>query len=697
VFHSTENFCVETTWAAPALTLMVIAGACGAAPAADATARADHVSSAHEGGVNLNVKPGDDFFAYANGDWLKATEIPRGKNRWGARNEIEERAKYQLSSLVEAAAMRPSGSYQRQVADFYRAYLNEGVIESKGIDTIKPLLSRIDDVHDKEALTRLLGSDVRADGDPLNFGVVESSHIFGLSVESGIHGEKNHFAYLIQGGLGLPDRDYYLNTSPQMRAVRVKYQAYIGRALELAGLDHAAQRAEQVMLLETALARSHSTAEESGKEGNADNHWSRADFSNRARGMDWSLFFAAAGLSKQTNFVAWQPGAVTGTAALVASSPLDAWKDYLRFHVIDRYADVLPRAFAKPAFTIPADNVSVVPAQSPREQRAMDATSKALPDAVGRMYVERYFSAETKAKVQTIVANVIDAFCKRVETAQWMTPATKKQALLKLKAMHYDVGYPEKWTDYSDLTIDASDALGNLQRVSDWNYRNALMKLDQPNDMREWVLPPQTVAAVFNPLQNGYNFAAALLQAPKFDRAASDAANYGAIGAIFGHEVSHSVDLLGAQYDAQGAAHRWWTDEDRARFGAASAALVDQFSTYRPFPDLSINGTLTLSENVADLGGLAAAFDAYRHTLGSKAADKAYVRPLDRQFFIGFAREMRVKMRDDDLRTRAATNDHAPENYRVSTVRNLDAWYDAFDVLPGQRLYLEPKARVRIW
>jgi putative endopeptidase len=697
VFHSTKNSRIETAWAASALALLAIAGVCGAAPVADAATRADHVSSAHESGVDPSVKPGDDFFAYANGDWLKTTEIPAGKNRWGARNEIDEKARSQLAFLVKEAATRPPGSDRRKVADFYRAYLSDDVIEAKGISPIKPLLSRIDDVHDKKALTRLLGSDLRADGDPLNFGVVESSQVFGLSVENGIHGEQNHFAYLIQGGLGLPDRDYYLNASPQMQALRGKYQTYIGRALELAGFGHAAQRAEEVMRLETALARSHSTAEESGKEGNADNHWSRADFSKRAPGIDWSLFFAAAGLSKQTNFVAWQPGALTGTAALVASSPLDAWKDYLRFHVIDRYADVLPGTFAKPVFAIQGAGASTAAAQSPREQRAMDATSQALPDAMGRMYVEKYFPAETKAKVQSIVADVIDAFAKRVETAQWMTPATKKQALLKLRAMHFDVGYPEKWADYSGLTIDAGEAFGNLQRVSDWNYRHALMKLDQPNDMREWVLPPQTVAAVFNPLQNGYNFAAGLLQAPKFDRAASDAANYGALGAIFGHEVSHSVDLLGAEYDAQGAAHRWWTEEDKARFDAASAALVNQYSGYHPFPDLAINGKLTLSENVADLGGLAAAFDAYRRTLGSKAADKDYVRQQDRQFFIGFARQMRVKMRDDALRTQVASNDHAPENYRVSTVRNLDAWYDAFDVQPGQRLYLEPKARVRIW
>jgi predicted metalloendopeptidase len=381
----------------------------------------------------------------------------------------------------------------------------------------------------------------------------------------------------------------------------------------------------------------------------------------------------------------------------VASYSLEAWKDYLRFHLIDRYAEVLPRAFAAQAFSMDEGNVSGASKQTTREQRGMDAINKAMPEALGRMYVEKYFSSESKARLRAIVANVIGAFEKRIEAVAWMTPATKVQALSKLKTMYFGVGYPEHWTDYSTLFIDAGDAVGNLRRAAQWRYRNALIKLDQPTDITEWVIPPQTVAAIYLPQQNAYNFSAALLQAPKFNPAASDAASYGAIGAIAGHEISHFVDSLGANYDSDGGMRLWWTNADKANFEASSAALANQFSSYRPFPDLSINGRLTLTENIADLGGLAAAFDAYRRTLGSKANDEDYVRTQDRQFFIGFARAWRVKVRGDALRAQVTSSDHAPENFRVSTVRNMDAWYDAFDVLPGQQLYLEPKARVRIW
>jgi putative endopeptidase len=674
--------------------VLLLGTACchGAASVADAGAGAAPTAPPHEIGVNADIKPGDDFYAYANGDWLKTTEIPADRSRWGARNEIDEKTRVQLASLVEEAAARPSGSFQRKVADFYAAYLTDSVIEAKGITSIKPLLNRIDGVHDKAALARLLGSGLRVDVDPLNFGVYECSHLFGLSVERGIHGEKKYFGYLLQGGLSLPDRDYYLNNTPQMEALRAEFLGNIGRALKLAGFDRVEPRAAAVMELETAIARAHGTREESSNEQNADNHWALADFPSKAPGMDWPAFFAAAGLAKQKDLVAWQPGAIKGEAALIASYPLQTWKNYLRFHVIDRYADVLPRAFA-----MHNGDAAGAPKIAPREERAMVATNRAMPDAVGRMYVEKYFPGELKVKAQAIVANVIGAFAQRIETIDWMSPATKTLAVSKLNAMYFGVGYPEKWADYSRLTINASDPVGNLQHVADWDYQNALVKLDQPTDATEWVTPPQTVSAYSIPLQNAYNFCAALLQAPKFDPTASDAANYGAIGAILGHEVSHFVDLLGAEYDAQGGIHHWWTSEDKAQFEAVSQPLVKQFSSYSPFPDLAINGKLTLSENIADLGGLAAAFDAYRRTLGNRGNDKNYVRQQDRQFFIGFARAWRVKLRDDALRTQVATNDHAPENFRVSTVRNLDAWYDAFDVVPGQRLYLEPTARVRIW
>jgi putative endopeptidase len=665
--------------------------------AAGAPAAAVPVNRDADAKVDTTIHPGDDFFAYANGAWLQATAIPAGKERWNARTEIEELTRRQMAKLIDDTASAPAGSDARKVADFRAAYSNEAAIEARGLASLKPLLDGIERVHDKVALARLLGSEMRADVDPLNWGVYNSSHLLGLSVEAGLHGEKTNLALLLQGGLGLPDRDRYVSAAADMQALRAKYREYIGRMLALAGFDRAAQRAEAVMALETAIARSHATPEASGKESNVDNVWPRADFARQAPGMDWPAFFDAAALSKQETFIVWQPDAVKGAAALVDSQPLTAWLDYLRFHVIDQHADVLPRAFAEQAFAFHGKDVSGQQQQIPRAERALQATRQALSGALGRLYVERHFPPEMKARVQAIVTNVAAAFQQRIEAVKWMSPASKTVALAKLQTLRFEVGYPAKWQDYSSLDVDPLDAMGNLRRVAQWNHRNTLARLGQPVDKTEWWIAPQTVGAVLLFQQNAYNFAAALLQAPKFDPTASDAANYGAIGAIAGHEISHFVDTLGADYDAAGGKTHWWTAEDTANFQTATAPLVAQFSSYRPFADMAIDGQLTLVENVADLAGLAAAFDAYRRTLGSKVNDKEYVRQLDRQFFIGFARSWRSKAREDALRRQVASNDHAPENFRISTVRNIDAWYDAFDVRPGQRLYLEPQARVRIW
>lgn len=658
-----------------------------------AAAQAPH---ADEGGVDINIKPGDDFFAYANGGWLKSTEIPAGKARWGARDEIAELTRQRVMQLLADAAAESAGSNARKVADFRAAYLNEAAIEAKGIGPIKPLLDQIDRVRDKAALTRLLGSCLRADVDPLNVGVYSSAHLLGLAVQASIHGETTYVAFLLQGGLGLPDREHYLSTEVRMQALRTQYQEYIARMLTAIDIDRtasASKRAEAVMALETAIAQSHTSREVSGEDHNADNLWTRADFARQAPGMDWSAFFAAANLSKQKTFVAWQPSAVKGAAALVSSQPLQAWKDYLRFHVVHARADVLPKNFAEQALAI--RKATAEPAT--RAQRAVDATQSAMSEALGRMYVERYFPATHKARVQVIATNVVAALAQRIEAVTWMSPHSKMMAQAKLKTQYFGVGYPDKWQDYSDLTVDPEDAVGNLQRVADRNYRLAIARLDQRIDQAEWSIAPQTPGAVLAFHQNAYNFAAALLQTPKFDPDASDAANYGAIGAIVGHEVSHLVDTLGAEYESDGRMRRWWTVDDMSRYQSSTDALVNQYSRYQPFPDLNVNGKVTLTENLADLGGLVAAFDAYRRTLGSRINDKDYVRQQDRQFFIGFARSWRSKMSEGGLRKYLTTDNHAPESYRIATVRNIDAWYDAFNVLPGHRLYLEPKARLRIW
>jgi predicted metalloendopeptidase len=648
--------------------------------------------------VDSSIQPGDDFFSYANGSWLKATQIPAGKERWTTRNEIDELTRQQIAKLLDSAAEEPAGSDARKVGDFRAAYLNESAIEASGLAPLMPQLKRIDAVHDKASLTRLLGATLRADVDPLNWSNYDSSHLLGLSVEPGFHGEKTNVAFLLQGGLGLPDREHYVSDAPRMQALRAKYQVYIGHMLMLAGLDDSTHRAEAVMRLETAIAKSHATREESAADDkNVNNLWTRTDFSLQAPGMDWPAFFNAAGLSKQEAFVVWQPSAVKGAAALVGSQPLQAWLDYLRFHIIDRHADVLPRAFADHSFALHGTEVLGLQEPGPRAQRAAEATQKTMSGAIGRMYSARYFPLDVKARVNTITANVIAAFRQHVEAASWMSPASKALALAKLQTLYFGVGYPETWPDYSGFTVSPTDAAGNLVRFSEWTYRNTLARLGKPVDKREWWVAPHSGVAVLLFQQNAYNFPASLLQPTKFDASASDSANYGAIGAIIGHETSHFVDTLGADYDSDGRKVHWWTAEDTARFDAIAEPLVNQFSSYRPFADLAINGKLTRTENIADLAGLTAAFEAYRHTLGSKANDKDYVREQDRQFFLGFARSWRGKMREDALRTLLATDSHAPERYRIATVRNLDAWYEAFDVKPGQRLYLEPKARVRVW
>ena len=665
-------------------------------PSARAQAPAERPNAALENTVDRGIRPGDDFFSYANGSWLKATAIPAGKDRWGARNEIDDITRQRVMQLLTDADAGTVGTTARKVADFRTALMNEAVIEARRLTPIKPHLDSIDRLHDKLALTRMLGREMRADVDPLNWGLFRSASLLGLAVEESIHGEKTNVAFLVQGGLGLPDREYYLSADPATQALRTRYRAYVVRMMGLAGIERAEQRADAVLALETAIARTQATREASANDRNADTVWTPTEFARQAPGMDWTSYFAAAGLGKEGALVPWQPSAVRGVAALVASQPLETWKDYLRVRALDTYADVLPAELSREAIAFHDSVASGGAHPRPRAERASSMTQVAMSDAIGKMYADRYFPAEHKARAETIVANVVAAFVRRLEAATWMAPATKAVALAKVKTLYVGIGYPERWPDYSDLVVDPTDAMGNLRRVAERNRRHALAWLGTPVDMKQWWIVPQRANAILVFQQNAYEFAAALLQPPKFDPRASDAANYGAIGAIIGHDVVHFVDVLGAGYEVDGGMRPWWTRGDKDRYAAATAPLVKQVAGYRPFPDVALNGTLTLTENVADLGGLAAAFDAYRGALGS-TVDANAVRQNDREFFLAFAQSARTRISDAAMRTQAATNDHAPEMYRVSTVRNFDAWYDAFDVRPGDRLYLEPAARIRIW
>ena len=673
-----------------------------------AQAQPDRPISNLERKVDTTIKPGDDFFRYANGGWLAGTTIPAGRDRWTVRDEINERTRLQIAAILDDAPTSRPGSLARKVADFRTAYANESAIEKSGTTPLAPMLARIDRVGDKLALTRLLGSTMRADVDPLNLGVYTSASVLGLSVEHSIHGEKSYTAFLVQGGLALGDRDQYLSKESRALEQRARYRTYIARMLMLAGFDNTDRRADSVLALETSIAETQATTQASAVDRNADNQWSRADFAREAAGMDWGAFFEAAGLGNAEALVAWQPSAVRGVAVLVASRPLESWKDYLRFHVIDQYADVLPRAFAEAAATMRGDRRT-------RDERALAVTQSAMAGAIGELYAARYFSSTQKGRVRDVIANVTAAFREHVARASWLSPASRQIALAKIDALYVGIGYPESgignWREpaeggqmgiakggmpWSDFRVDPIDAFGNLQRIAERSYRQALARLAKPYDQHEWVMPPQTVGALLVFQQNAYTFSAALLQAPKYDSTASDAATYGAIGAIIGHDMSHFVDVLGADYEPDGHMRRWWTADDSAKFEAAAEPLVRQFSDYEALPSVHVNGRLTRTENVADLAGLTAAFEAYRASLGAKLADREYVRGADREFFIAFAQAFGVKMNEAGMRAQLAT-DHAPEMYRFSTVRNLDAWYEAFDVVPGQRLYVEPRARVHVW
>lgn len=679
-------------WAAGFLLLALGTGS--AAPLA-AQAAHPHEAPSLEDGTDPTIRPGDDFFFYANGAWLQATVIPAGRERWNARTEIAERTRQQLADLLDQAATAPTGSLARAVADYRAAYLDTATIASRGLAPLQPLLDSLTHIHDRTALSRLLGRRIGTDVDPLNWGIVQSARPLGLAVEKPLTGSPLNVPILVQGGLGLGDRARYLDDDAASVAIRERYRRYVSRMLGLAGADRAEARAAAVLALETALARAQATAEVSAREANADSVWAPADFARRAPGMDWPAFFEAAGLAGLDAIVAWQPGALTGLAAQVAAAPLEAWQDYLRFHALDEHAAVLPGAFAAEAGALHGALTGA--AEPSRAEAAFAATELALRGAIGRLYAERYFPAEARARVQAIAADVVAALRRRVEGAAWMRPATRRLASAKLAALSLGMGYPERWEEEDGLVVDPADALGNQRRVADRNLRRMLARLGQPADPGEWWMAPHTVGALLLFQQNALTFSAALLQPPKYDPAASDAATYGAIGAIVGHEASHFIDPLGADYEVSGRKRRWWTSADSAGFAAAGDRLARQFSAYRPFPDLGVDGRLTLSENIADLAGLSAAFDAHRAHMGHRVDDAAYRRQQDRAFFLAFAASWRARIREGAFRTQLTSNDHAPEMFRIATVRNLDAWYEAFDVQPGDRLYLAPAARVRVW
>ncbi len=575
--------------------------------------------------------------------------------------------------------------------------MDEAAIEAKGLAPLRPHLEAIAAIHDKKELAAALGQSLRADVDALNNTNFHTPHLFGLWVAPGFNDSDHYTAYLLQGGLQLPDREYYLADSERMRDIRAKYQAHVSAMLKLAGFTDTDARAERIVQLEHAIAEKHLSLADNDDIHKANNTWKQADFAAKAPGLDWTAYFQGAGLGKQASFIVWQPTAFAGESALVASTPLDTWKDWLAYHMTEEYAPVLPKALVEERFAFFGKVLLGTPEQRPRWQRGVVIVNQRLGDDVGKIYAQRYFSPQAKAQVQAMVADIIASFRKRIEALSWMDPATKAEAQAKLSTLYVGVGYPETWTDYSAYEVKADDIFGNIWRGSLFEYHHDVARLGAKVDRQEWSMDPQTVNAVNLPLQNALNFPAAILQPPFFDPLAPAAANYGAIGSVMGHEISHTFDTEGSVFDSKGSVRNWWTPADLAHFEAAAAALAAQYDAYKPFPDLSLNGKQTLAENIADVAGIAASYDGYRASLAGKAAPVQDGFSGDQQFFIAFGQNYASKTREAALRQQVLTDSHSPAQYRADAVRNIDAWYPAFDVKPGQTLYLAPAERVRIW
>jgi predicted metalloendopeptidase len=605
-------------------------------------------------------------------------------------------ARKRVHKLVqEAATAHPAnGSVAQKVGDYYASYMDESSIESKGLAPLASELATIAAIGNKTALSAYLGSTLNREVDALT---ANADHVIGLWVNQGFEDADHNLPHLWQGGLGLPDRDYYLDSSSMGAALRIKYQAHIAAVLKLAGFADPEIRAARILSLETHMADAFAPDSDAADAFKQNNLWKRRDFDAKAPGMDWEAYFKSSGLADQSDFIVWQPSAITGISALAASETIEEWKDYLRFHLVEHYAGVLPKATNAEHFSFYGMVLTGAKQAPERSEAAIDATNGALGEAVGQLYTQRYFPPAAKAKAQAMVRDLLTAYQARISNLGWMSPQTKEKALAKLAALEIGVGFPGSWIDYSTLHIVRGDAFANMRQAEAFYHRRDLSRLNQQVDPVEWPLNVQVPGAVIMFSPNAEYFSAAILQPPYFDSEGDSASNYGSAGAGMAHEITHSIDELGNIYDARGRLGNWWTDEDRAQFHRETAKLATQLSAYCPQRDLCVNGKQVLGESVADLAGLLVAHDAY--VLSLKSRPDVVIGGLsgEQRFFLAFAQRWRKIQSEAALRKQITTDTHPPGEYRSGAVRNVDAWYKAFNVAPGDRLYIKPADRVRIW
>jgi putative endopeptidase len=635
-----------------------------------------------------SVRPGDDFYDYADGHWLATNQIPSDQTRWGSFEILDERAQHQVRDIVAALpANAPSGSVAQKVGDYYRAFLDTDAIERLKLGPAQPGLEAIAAARTPEDVARLMARPDLGLRSPLRVGMTLDQK-----------DPERYIVVITQGGLGMPDRDYYLKDEAVYSGLRDKYRAHITRLLTLAGDANAAAEAQSILEVETSIAKLHWPVAKRRDRDLTYNLKSRAELEQLTAAFPWGAWLTADGLDGQPRFVVRELDAVQSLEQLVLTVPVERWRSYLRYHYLALTADVLPKAFDDETFDFYLRTLKGQEQPQERWKRAVDAVNAGLGEAVGELYVQRYFPPAAKEKMLALVENLRATYAERISNLAWMTPVTRKVALEKLAAFHPKIGYPDKWRDYAALTVAKGDAFANVTRAQVFEWQRELKRMGGPTDRGEWGMTPQTINAYYNPTFNEVVFPAAILQPPFFDPNADDAVNYGGIGGVIGHEMGHGFDDQGAKSDARGVLHSWWQPEDTEAFKARVDRLASQYDGYTVLPGLNINGRLTLGENIGDLGGLSVAYQAYHRTLHGRPAPVLDGLTGDQRYFLAWAQVWRTLSRDEQLRTQVTSNPHSPPQFRVNgVVRNVDAWYQAFDVKPGDKLYLPPEERVHIW
>ena len=637
------------------------------------------------------VRPQDDLYRRVNGHWVETTEMPPDRAYIGTWEAIRDRAEAQLRGLIEAAATRRDDADARRIAGLYASFMDEGMVESRGLAPLADELAAIDAVGSPSELARAMGRLSRLGVSlPIRVGIDQDSR-----------DATRYVPVLSQGGLGVPDRDYYLVTDdPKFAAARASYAAYLVRLLELSNSGgDAAESARAVMALETALARGQWSRVENRDPVKTYHKVAIGALAQLAPAFDWAGWLAAAGLAgRSADVIVSQPSYLGALSSELTATPLAVWKTYLRTRLLHSYAPYLGKAFVDARFAYGGTALAGVTANLPRWRRGVALVDAALGEALGKLYVEATFPPAAKARAERLVANLLATYRDSIEGLDWMGPATKREAQAKLATFAPKIGYPKRWIDYSSVVIRADDLAGNVTRAREFEWARDLAKLGRPVDRDEWFMTPQTVNAYYNASLNEIVFPASVLQPPLFDAGADDAVNYGAIGAVIGHEISHGFDDEGSQYDGAGNLRVWWTDADRERFEAKTRILVAQYSAFSPVPGYTVNGELTLGENIADNAGLEIAYKAYHRALGGKTAPVIDGMTGDQRFFFGFAQAYRSKTRAPLLLTWIKSDPHTPDEFRVKgVVRNHPAFYAAFGVRPGDGMYLPPEQRVSIW